>query len=34
MKDYDKNESSYLKYWNANNLYGLTMSKKKWIKDI
>ena len=27
MKDYDKNkESPYLKYWDANNLYGWTMS--------
>ena len=41
MKDYDKNkESSYLKYWDANNLYGWAMSQKlevnkfEWIKDV
>ena len=40
MKDYDKNkESSYLKYWNVNNLYGWAMSQKlpvnkfEWIED-
>ena len=40
MKDYDKNkESSYLKYWDVNNLYGWEMSKKlpvnnfEWIED-
>ena len=41
MKDCDKNkESSYLKYWDANNLYGWTMYQKflvnnlKWVRDI
>ena len=40
MKDYDKNkESSYLQYWDANNLYGWAMSQKlpvnnfEWIKE-
>ena len=40
MKDYDKNkESSYLQYWDVNNLYGWAMSLKlpvnnfAWIKD-
>ena len=40
MKDYDKNkESSYIQYWDANNLYCWAMSQKlplnnfEWIKD-
>ena len=42
MKNYDKNkESSYLQYWDLNNLYSWEMSQKlplynffEWIKDI
>ena len=40
MKHHDKNkESSYLQYWDVNNLYGWAMSQKlrannfKWIED-
>ena len=40
MKDYDNNkESSYLQYWDVNDLYGWAMSQKlpvnnfEWIKD-
>ena len=32
MKDCDKNkESSYIQYWDINNLYGWALSQ--WIKD-
>ena len=40
MKNYDKNESSYIQYLDANNLYGWAMSQKlpvngfKWINDV
>ena len=41
MKDYVNNkESSYLKYWDVNNLYGWTILQKllvnkfEWIEDI
>ena len=41
IKNYDKNrESSYLEYFDANNLYGFPMSKKlpvdgfKWVDDL
>ena len=41
MKNYDKNkESSYLKYWNVNNLHDWEMSQKlpvnglKWVEDL
>ena len=41
MKDYNKNnESSYIQYLDANNLYGMAMSEKlpvkgfKWMVDI
>ena len=40
MKNYDKNkESSYLEYWDVNNLYGWEMLRKlpvnnfEWIED-
>ena len=40
MKDYDENkESSYIQYWDVNNLHGCAMSEKlpvnnfEWIKD-
>ena len=41
MKDFDRNkESSYILYWNENNLYSWAMLKKlpvnnfEWVKDI
>ena len=42
MKDYGKKkkETSYIQYWDVNNLYGWAMSQKfqvnnfEWIKDI
>ena len=34
-KDYDKNkESSYLKYWDASNLYGSEMSQKLPVNEF
>ena len=35
MKDYDKNkESSYLQYWDVNNLYRWTMSQKLLVNNF
>ena len=40
MKDYDENkDSSYIQYWDVNNLYGWAISRKlptinfEWLKD-
>ena len=35
MKDYDKNkDSSYLQYWDVNNLYDYTMSQKLSVNNF
>ena len=39
MRDYDKNkESSYLKYWDVNKLYGwarnLSLDNFRWVEEI
>ena len=35
MKNYDNNkDSSYFKYWDANNLHGWAMSKKLRVNDF
>ena len=35
MKDYEKNkESSYIKYWDVNNLHGSVMSQKMSIDGL
>ena len=35
MKNYDKNkESSYIQYWDLNNLYGRAMSQKLTVTNF
>ena len=35
MKDYDKNKiSSYIQYWDVNNLYGLAMSQEPPVNNF